>query len=223
MKTKTSIILSLITLSLVNPASSLAVNSTLPVKEQLDQNRIQNQEQLEQLKQEYIQKMRDLKVTITPTKENRIQTKDQYIELKQEYKVEVKGQKQQAIDTRKGILTQARLRVIDKLYQNFSDSLKKRYEYLLETRQKIQEKLQKRAQEGKDITSSTAKINQAIALEPTFKTDMEALDAQYKVAINSDNPFKYISELRQAVDKVNDTLKQIRSLQVQTLSSVINN
>ncbi len=161
------------------PSPSLAITQNF--RQELDQNRIETQEKIREIREEYLDKLEEIKTTPRPTStQERIQTRDQVVEIRREMKATISGERQEAAQERRGILSQAKLGIVQKIYQNSLSSLQKRYEYLIQTRQKIQEKLSLRAQNGADVTESTNKINQAIALEATYKENLAALEAKYQ-------------------------------------------
>lgn len=124
-------------------------------------------------------------------------------------------------ETRKSFLSEARLRVITKIYQNAKNSLVKRFNYLVETRKKIESKLAEKSKNGHDVSAATAKLAGTTALETNYKNHLAALETKFQEIIKSEKPMTLVPQLRAAEKLVRDDLKAIRQLQIEALKLVI--
>lgn len=118
-------------------------------------------------------------------------------------------------------LTELKQKVVNRVYGNIEKQLASRYELLLKSQEKIEDRISDLTQEGLDTSPASAKLAETEAYKTAYQAALVKLSAQVEAIYESDSPFKEVSGLRAAAKEVNDTLKNIRQLQIDAVKILV--
>ena len=204
---------------LLSSSPALAVDNTPtpnPTKTYLQQQRREMQDKIRtnriETREENLE-LRKLMITVTgtPKAEFRKEIKENNQELRQENKT-----------LHQEFLSRLKINIITKIYNNAKNSLIKRYNYLVQTGEKIKAKLDEKAKAGVDVTAAKAKLTDTDAIVKSYTDHLAALETKFKEIIAADKPWTMISDFRKAEQLVRQDLQNLRQLQIDVLKLVVN-
>jgi len=118
-------------------------------------------------------------------------------------------------------LTEIKQKLVNRVYANIEKQLANRYQVLLDSQKKIEARISEMNDEAVDTSSVTAKLAEIEAYKTSYQSSLTQLAAQIQALQQSNTPFKEVPSLRLQAKNINDSLKNIRQIEVEAIKLLI--
>lgn len=129
--------------------------------------------------------------------------------------------RQEIRQERRSFWSETRKKRAEIIYNRLRGRLTARYQFLTNSKAKVESRIASKEQSNRDMTAAKAKLAEFAAPQAAYQTDLATFDAKFQEILASEQPLAKLGELNQAAKKVRDDLNSMRKILVDTIKLII--